>query len=141
MAEALEEFGGLDGPVWEGLEQNLFYTPGSFDDPEAFRQLAERLAELDRTRGLPGNHLFYLAVPPRFIPAVVENLVAAGLLEPGPGAFRRVVIEKPFGEDLASAVALGIAQGAHNLAGPGAGSAGGGRVRLWCDFKFKRGGA
>ena len=66
----------------------------------------EHLAELDKTAGTAGNHLFYLAVADRFFGVVVAGLGAAGLVTEESGQWRRVVIEKPFGHDLPSAKAL-----------------------------------
>ena len=76
---------------------------GAFDDDEAFARLAETLEKLDADRGTGGNHGFYLAIPPKSFPAVCEQLYNAGLAKPQDGSWRRVVIEKPFGHDLASA--------------------------------------
>lgn len=61
------------------------------------------LAEIDETRGTGGNYAFYLSVPPKFFPVVVEQLKRTGLSDAPDGSWRRVVIEKPFGHDLQSA--------------------------------------
>jgi glucose-6-phosphate 1-dehydrogenase len=100
-----------DGPQPVGadakLVQALHYQPGSNEDPQAFAQLKERLAQLDKQRGLPGNRLFYLSVAPEFFPVIINHLHAAGLIYPKKGkAWSRVIIEKPFGRDLESARAL-----------------------------------
>jgi glucose-6-phosphate 1-dehydrogenase len=68
--------------------------------------LGDRLAGLDASAGTAGNYLFYLAVADRFFSVVVAALAAAGLTTEKDGHWRRVVIEKPFGHDLASAKAL-----------------------------------
>src|SRR6185503_16275871 len=60
----------------------------------------------DRTHDTGGNYLFYLAVPPALFATVAERLRAAGLTNEGTGGWRRVIVEKPFGYDLASARAL-----------------------------------
>ncbi len=76
-------------------------------DPESYARLAEHLAEIDRTRGTGGNRLFYLSVPPSAVPGVLAGLAGAGLNQPGAeGGYARVVLEKPIGHDLASAVEL-----------------------------------
>jgi glucose-6-phosphate 1-dehydrogenase len=92
--------------VWAGLAEGIRFVQGEFDDPEAFATLAETLQALDRERGAGGNHAFYLSIPPKFFPVVVEQLERSGLSAPQEGSWRRVVIEKPFGHDRASAQAL-----------------------------------
>lgn len=79
---------------------------GTFDDPEAFERLSATVQELDRDRGTQGNHAFYMSVPPRAFPKVAKQLAASGLSRSSEGAWRRVIIEKPFGHDLASAKEL-----------------------------------
>jgi glucose-6-phosphate 1-dehydrogenase len=95
----------LDGRAWDWLRERLSYLAGEFEDPATYRRLAGLLAEVRRAQG-HGNCLFYLATSPRFFGPIVENLAAAGLMREGEGDFRRVVVEKPFGADLASARAL-----------------------------------
>jgi len=92
--------------VWKNLAEGLRFVPGDFSDDAAFTQLGATIEELDRTRGTGGNHAFYLSVPPKFFPDVVRQLKEHGLAEGDAGAWRRVVIEKPFGHDLASAQEL-----------------------------------
>lgn len=89
--------------VWDRLAEGFRFVPGTFDDPEAFARLAATLTQLDTERGTGGNHAFYLSIPPKTFPAVCEQLHASGLADPRPGRWSRVVIEKPFGHDLASA--------------------------------------
>jgi glucose-6-phosphate 1-dehydrogenase len=103
--------------VWQQVSEGVRFVPGEFDDDAAFDQLAEVVRGLDAERGTGGNYAFYLSVPPRFFPKVVEQLKRCGLSSPDdspPGAaspggaqahrpWRRVVIEKPFGHDLKSA--------------------------------------
>lgn len=76
---------------------------GGYDDPEMYRALAQHLRGLDETRGTGGNFAFYLSIPPRLFPVVTEGLAGADLNRGENGSWRRVVIEKPFGRDLASA--------------------------------------
>ncbi len=89
--------------AWQRLADGIRFVEGTFDDPEAFERLRQTVEELDATRGTGGNHAFYLSVPPRSFPVVLDQLSASGLSSSPPGAWRRVVIEKPFGHDLASA--------------------------------------
>jgi glucose-6-phosphate 1-dehydrogenase len=82
------------------------YIAGGYDDPSTYRRLGEVLDELDERRGTGGNRLYYLATPPNVFADIVRGLRKAGLHRPSAGAFARIVIEKPYGRDLASAVAL-----------------------------------
>ena len=79
--------------LWSKFAERHSYQRGSYDDPETYQRLAERLE---------GNVLFYLATPPQLYPLIVELLGQAGLNRSESG-WRRIVIEKPFGHDLASA--------------------------------------
>src|SRR3954462_1410746 len=83
------------------------YVSGSFDDPDTFARLRSQLEELDRARATRGNRLYYFATPPSTFPTLLQKLKAAGLINPpNDSRFTRVVIEKPFGRDLASGRAL-----------------------------------
>jgi len=97
--------GVVDGRAWGWLRDRLSYLTGEFEDPGTHRRLAERLAEIRRMRG-HGTCVFYLATAPRFFGPIVERLAATGLMREEGRDFRRVIIEKPFGTDLASARAL-----------------------------------
>jgi glucose-6-phosphate 1-dehydrogenase len=90
---------------WAPFAEGLFYEPVDLHDPAAYARLAARLRELDRARGTRGNYLFYLATPPSAFAPVVAGLGQAGLARPD-GGWRRLVIEKPVGRDLASARTL-----------------------------------
>jgi len=92
--------------VWNQLMDGIRFVPGEFGDDEAFERLAKTVRELDENRGTGGNYAFYLSVPPKFFPGVVQQLRTSGLSEPKEGCWRRVIIEKPFGHDLASAQQL-----------------------------------
>jgi glucose-6-phosphate 1-dehydrogenase len=92
--------------VWEQLSQGIRFVAGEFTDDAAFDQLATTLRDLDRVRGTGGNHAFYLSIPPRFFSVVVKQLMRSGLSVSEGGAWRRVIVEKPFGHDLHSAMEL-----------------------------------
>jgi glucose-6-phosphate 1-dehydrogenase len=95
--------------VWQQLREGIRFVQGDFCDDGAFDTLARTVAELDAERGTGGNYAFYLSIPPNAFPVVIEQLKRSGLSgtsEAGGGdqrPWRRVVIEKPFGHDLASA--------------------------------------
>ncbi|HYM09411.1 MAG TPA: glucose-6-phosphate dehydrogenase [Bryobacterales bacterium] len=82
-------------------DQRLYYQSIGSAAPADFQALAARIAALEQQHGLPGNRVFYLALPPRTFPSVITELGVAGLSQ-SPG-WTRLVIEKPFGRDLASA--------------------------------------
>ena len=89
--------------VWRHLAEGFRFVQGTFDDDEAFDTLAATLSELDRVRGTGGNHAFYFSIPPGSFPVVLQQLRRSGMADPHGDEWRRVVIEKPFGHDLASA--------------------------------------
>ena len=89
--------------TWNELCKGIRFVAGDINDDAAFDQLAQTVMDLDRVRGTRGNHAFYLSIPPRFFAPVVQQLKRSGLSASSDGAWRRVVIEKPFGHDLASA--------------------------------------
>jgi glucose-6-phosphate 1-dehydrogenase len=92
--------------TWDQLAEGIRFVQGEFDDEAAFERLASTVSDLDAERGTNGNHAFYLSVPPSAFPVVCRQLAQSGLSESKPDAWRRVVIEKPFGHDLASAQEL-----------------------------------
>ena len=89
--------------VWEQVSAGIRFVEGDIADPEAFQRLTKVLSTLDEERGTGGNHAFYFSIPPRFFAPTIRGLQACGLSKSRPGAWRRVVIEKPFGHDLESA--------------------------------------
>src|ERR1700712_3926030 len=93
----------FDEDVWNQPAGGIRFVQGEFDDDKAFEELKSTLDELDRTRGTMGNHAFYLSIPPKSFPQVTEQLRRSGLADQVDGAWRRVVIEKPFGSDLKTA--------------------------------------
>ncbi|MBK8784087.1 MAG: glucose-6-phosphate dehydrogenase [Anaerolineales bacterium] len=87
---------------WSIFAPNLHYLAGKYTEAGDFQKLADTLTELENGEA---NRLFYMALPPTLFPAIIDNLDASGQLHEN-GAWRRVVLEKPFGTDLASAVTL-----------------------------------
>ncbi|NJC70415.1 glucose-6-phosphate dehydrogenase [Planosporangium thailandense] len=93
--------------VWDRLSSNIKFVPGSFDDDEAFDRLAQTLDELRASHGIEGNAAFYLSIPPSAFPVVLKQLERTGMSDnQKSGGWRRVVVEKPFGNDLQSAKQL-----------------------------------
>src|ERR1700732_2805317 len=95
----------VDAAVWQSLAEGISYVRMPFDDQEGYGRLAAELDRLDRERGTAGNRVFYLANAPQFFSVIIDRLGASGIAKGGEG-WKRVVIEKPFGNDLKSAQAL-----------------------------------
>ncbi len=97
----------VDPEIWSDFANGMRYSSGSFEDPGTFARLRAALEELDLRRSTRGNRLYYFATPPSTFPSLLKQLKGAGLIHPvNDSRFTRVVIEKPFGRDLASARAL-----------------------------------
>ncbi len=108
MRASVEKFienSPFDAALWDDFERGLFYVPGDIADPACYAALKAQLDEIEAQRGTGGNVLYYLSTQPSFYASVVEEIGAAGLAK-HPTGWRRVVIEKPFGTDLASAQEL-----------------------------------
>ena len=107
--DAIEEFSRrpLEKDVWNTLLPMLHFVAADFDDPAAYKKLSALLTKLDREAGTGGNRLFYCATPPSQYPVIASQLGAAGLNHAARDeSFVRLVVEKPFGHDTDSAVAL-----------------------------------
>jgi glucose-6-phosphate 1-dehydrogenase len=108
LAQDLHEFmhPAVEPDLWAWLEPRLFYLSGDLKDPATYRSLGERLARCDREQKTASNYLFYLSTAPEYFAEAARRLGESGLAKEAEGHWRRVVIEKPFGHDLASAKAL-----------------------------------
>jgi glucose-6-phosphate 1-dehydrogenase len=95
----------IDAGAWGWLRDRLSYIQGDLQDPRTYQAIRWRLQQTAQEHG-HGNCVFYLAIADRFFGPVIDHLAAEELLREPENAFRRVVIEKPFGHDLASARAL-----------------------------------
>jgi glucose-6-phosphate 1-dehydrogenase len=113
LLEGMRRFGKLDGlknDEWERFASCLHYLTADSSDAGEYSRVKESLASLNAGRGIGGNILFYLATPPSMYEPIVRNLGTADLHAPrGSGAWVRIIIEKPFGIDLASARRLNAA--------------------------------
>ena len=94
---------GHDEVLWKEFRGTIQYHQSEFQDDEGYRRLAERLDAIDQERGGKGNRLFYIASAPEFFDDILEHLKRAGLNESAEGCWSRVIVEKPFGTDLATA--------------------------------------
>lgn len=90
---------------WDALAAKLYYQRVDYSKAESFTELGARLPELERRHSTGGNRIFYLAVPPTVYRPVIRNLGEAGLSAEERG-YTHVIIEKPFGRDLGSAIEL-----------------------------------
>ncbi len=93
--------GEPDASAWGEFAPKLDYFSLDATSPESYRRLRQQLEGLDRQHNVAGNYLFYLAVPPELYAPIVAGLGGAGLT--AAGAKRRLIVEKPFGSNRASA--------------------------------------
>lgn len=105
MRNAVHRHCHFDDDTWDGLARRLFYQPADFETEGDYEALGERIAAVRGDLGIPDDVLFHLAVPPAFFGDIVHRMEDAGLSRSDDG-WRRVIVEKPFGEDRASADAL-----------------------------------
>ena len=104
MKESVSKFledAPFDEDVWKSFAQCLFYVAGDMNNPALYDQIHHKLDEVEKTHQTAGNALFYLSIQPSYY---AEAILALGAHELNSGnGWRRVIIEKPFGHDLASA--------------------------------------
>jgi glucose-6-phosphate 1-dehydrogenase len=107
MRKAVEEFSRsqpIQPQVWESFAARLYYVSGSSGDPATYARVGDLLEALDREHGTDGNRLFYLSLIPKLFPDTIRGIGTSGIGGRGwDRGFSRVVVEKPFGHDLASA--------------------------------------
>ena len=101
-----QQVASIDEKAWSWLTRRMHYMRGDFMLPETYSQLGKLLMDPQVRQNDTTNVLFYLAVADRFFGPVIEQLGRAGLTRQSERAWRRVIVEKPFGHDLASAAAL-----------------------------------
>lgn len=95
-----------ESAVWQQLQERLFYYNLDFNNSEGYPEFQQFLAELDSRFRTQGNRIFYLAVAPEFFEVIIGKLQQHSMVAPDNGSWQRVVIEKPFGQDLLSATVL-----------------------------------
>lgn len=105
LGEAVHQFSRqtVQEELWQSFSESIYYHRSEFADDEGYEGLAKRLAEIDKERGTQGNRLFYLAAGPEQFEVILEKLRTHGLNRAPEGSWSRIVVEKPFGIDLASA--------------------------------------
>jgi glucose-6-phosphate 1-dehydrogenase len=93
--------------AWATFAPSLHFVNASLDDESGFRVLGSKLDTIEHEAGLPGNRIYYLALPPTLFASTVQQMSQTGLIRPlNSGPFSRVIIEKPIGHDLESACAI-----------------------------------
>ncbi len=92
--------------IWEWMSERIYYVRGDFQDADAYIRLEQQIKEADKKHNALGNRLFYLAVAPRFFSPIAKMLGQCCLSKEESDRWVRVIVEKPFGHDLASAKQL-----------------------------------
>jgi glucose-6-phosphate 1-dehydrogenase len=93
----------LDAKTWAWFTERIYYVKGDFGDKDAYQRLKQQIEEVDKQHNTQGNKFFYMAVAPRFFAPIVQQLGQADLTKEDDMSWTRVIVEKPFGHDLASA--------------------------------------
>jgi len=96
----------VDPKLWEWFLDRIYYVQGDFKDPSAYQRLKDQVAAAESKHGTQGNLFHYLAVSPNFFSVIVQKLGEIGLTKEETGKWTRVIVEKPFGHDLESAIQL-----------------------------------
>lgn len=111
MLDAINNFSRVkpvDQELWQSFNEQLFYHQSEFDHDEGYEALRRFLEDLDAKLGTKGNRIFYLSTQPSFFPLIIEKLKQHNLIyeDQTHDKWSRVIIEKPFGHDLDSAIKL-----------------------------------
>ena len=96
----------VDDLLWQWLVERIYYVQGDFDDPAAYQRLKDQIVAAEKKHNTLGNRFHYLAVAPKFFSPIVKQLGQAGLTQEQDGHWTHVIVEKPFGHDLDSAIQL-----------------------------------
>lgn len=112
MGDTIDQFSRTkprDLAFWDQFKNHIYYHRSEFEDEEGYERLKNVLAQLDQEWGTQGNRIYYLATQPSYFPLVIAQLKKHQLIyhnENSQGPWSRVIIEKPFGQDLDSAIEL-----------------------------------
>jgi len=96
----------IDLKMWDWMVERIYYIRGDFADPGTYQRLQVQIDAVEKAHGCGGSKFYYLAVAPRFFATIVQQLGAAKMTTEENGKWSRVIVEKPFGHDLQSAVQL-----------------------------------
>ena len=108
LSKDIKEFAPepVDSKLWDWFLERIYYVQGDFQDSAVYEKLKVQIAAAEKAHSTEGNRFFYLAVSPKFFAPVAKQLGQAGLTQEADGKWARVIVEKPFGRDLASAKEL-----------------------------------
>jgi glucose-6-phosphate 1-dehydrogenase len=108
LSEGVKELSDapLDEALWQWFLERIYYVQGDFGDPAAYQRLKQQIAAAQKSHSTQGNLFHYLAVAPKFFSLIVRKLGESGLTQENTGNWIRVIVEKPFGHDLESAIQL-----------------------------------
>lgn len=99
----------IEKGIWDSFSEQLFYHCSEFDNDEGYEKFKAFLQDIDAQFGTRGNRVYYLSTPPSYFPGIVDKLSKHGLIydpEVVQDRYSRIIIEKPFGHDLESAIKL-----------------------------------
>jgi len=110
MSEGIHDYGDAEAfkeSIWDKFKERLYYINAEFENLDSFLKLKQELQKHEKERKTGGNRLLYMAVPPAVLPNILDKLGQSGLNEPvGEKSWTRIILEKPFGHDLESALEL-----------------------------------
>jgi glucose-6-phosphate 1-dehydrogenase len=108
MESAVKEHDDFEPDQWNEFACHVYYVQGNFADNNSLQKLSARIKEIQSKEKIPDNILFHLATPQRFYGTIIDGIKTAGLQNPSNGneGWRRAIVEKPFGDDEQSAIAL-----------------------------------
>jgi glucose-6-phosphate 1-dehydrogenase len=108
LTEGVKELSdaNFDDALWQWFLERIYYIQGDFSDSGAYQRLKEQIEAADKAHAAQGNLFHYLAVAPKFFSPIVRKLGEVGLTQESNGRWARVIVEKPFGHDLESAIQL-----------------------------------
>ena len=114
MQEGVDTFsrrGESDPDQWTALKERIFYQVSDAQNADTYRQFAVKIDQFNNAWGVKANVIYYLAVAPNFFPVIAENIAKASLVDYS--GKTRLVVEKPFGHDLQTAVELNVLLAKH----------------------------
>src|SRR5215475_14703690 len=108
LAKEIRDFAlnPVDDHLLQWLVERIYYVQGDFADSAAYQRLKQQILDVEKTHNTLGNRFHYLAVAPKFFSTIVKQLGQAGLTQETGGHWTHVIVEKPFGHDLDSAIQL-----------------------------------
>jgi glucose-6-phosphate 1-dehydrogenase len=109
MRAAVDEFsrlGKIDESTWSDFAANMHYVQGALEDEGTFERIRQKLEEIESTERDDSIRLYYLAIPPTSFPEALRHIASSGLSRRDQPERFRIIVEKPFGEDLTSARVL-----------------------------------